>query len=30
MNNVGAQAKPSTNQAKAPEGKVIKPGDDDC
>ena len=30
MNNVGAQAKPSAAQAKAPEGKVIKPGDDNC
>ncbi len=30
MNNVGANAKPSADQAKAPEGKVIKPGDADC
>jgi len=30
MNNVGSNAKPSANEAKAPEGKVVKPGDDDC
>lgn len=30
MNNVGANAKPSADQAKAPEGKVTKPGDADC
>ncbi|MCJ2109173.1 hypothetical protein MKK70_28185 [Methylobacterium sp. E-041] len=30
MNNVGSNAAPSANEAKPPEGKVVKPGDDDC
>ena len=30
MNNVGSNAMPSANQAKALEGKAVKPGDDDC
>ncbi|MCJ2012494.1 hypothetical protein MKK75_00075 [Methylobacterium sp. J-030] len=30
MNNVGSNATPATNEAKPPEGKVVKPGDDDC
>ncbi|MCJ2116319.1 hypothetical protein MKK65_06965 [Methylobacterium sp. J-001] len=30
MNNVGSNATPSANEAKPPEGKVVKPGDDDC
>ncbi|MCJ2012209.1 hypothetical protein [Methylobacterium sp. J-076] len=30
MNNIGANSRPSGNEAKVPEGKVVKPGDSDC
>lgn len=30
MNNVGANTQPSADEAKPAEGKVVKPGSDDC